>query len=199
MVLSTKGAVSGCGLRRVLSLAQSPGAPVQASCRNVTLPKCDTRRLNLCRYLDRNRDRSFNQFSSGVPVALAGQEGIRCVSPLHWRGNSGAAPATVGGELLSKMPLGFAVQGLGRRRGATTREPGDLPERSHPSTVRGARVGRTSAAVTKRFVTRLEAAMTILLRILSTWKFGLGEIAKAAILLRDGATHGALTTLYCKV
>ena len=49
----------------------------------------------------------------------------------------------------------------------TTREPGDLPERGHPSDVRWARAGRTSAAVTKRFVTRMEAAMAVLARILS--------------------------------
>jgi high affinity Mn2+ porin len=48
-----------------------------------------------------------------------------------------------------------------------TREPGDLPERSHPSGVRGARAGRTSAAVTTRFVTRMEAAMIMPAHFLS--------------------------------
>jgi hypothetical protein len=47
------------------------------------------------------------------------------------------------------------MQSLGRRRGAETREPGDLPERSHPSGVRGARMGRSSAAMTG-LVTRTE-------------------------------------------
>src|SRR4029077_11178194 len=46
-----------------------------------------------------------------------------------WQVKSGAAPATVGGEPFSKVPLGFGVQSLGRRRRAKTREPGDLPER----------------------------------------------------------------------
>jgi hypothetical protein len=57
------------------------------------------------------------------------------------------------------VPLGVAVRSPGRRRRATIREPGDLPERSHPSIVRGARMGRTSAAVTNRTVTRMVAAM----------------------------------------
>ena len=48
--------------------------------------------------------------------------------------------------------------GLGRWRKATTREPGDLPERSHPSGARDARSGRTSAVVTEGAVTRTEAA-----------------------------------------
>src|SRR4029077_9092737 len=45
-----------------------------------------------------------------------------------------------------------------------TREPGDLPERSHPSSVRGARMGRTSAVVTHRIVTRRSTAMRFLMR-----------------------------------
>src|SRR4029077_17170644 len=45
-----------------------------------------------------------------------------------------------------------------------TREPGDLPERSHPSSVRGARMGRTSAVVTHRIVTRRSTAMCFLMR-----------------------------------
>jgi hypothetical protein len=81
--------------------------------------------------LDTDKVRPFNSRSSGVPIALIGQEGIRCVSPFRRRSNSGAAPATVGGESFSEMPLGFAVQSLGRRRTAKTREPGDLPERRH--------------------------------------------------------------------
>jgi hypothetical protein len=95
----------------------------------------------------------FNADSSGVPVALTGQEGIRCVAPLRRQNNSGAAPATVGGEPFSHVPLGLAVRGLGRRRRVTTREPGDLPERRHPSGVRRARMGRTSAVVTPKVVT----------------------------------------------
>jgi hypothetical protein len=39
----------------------------------------------IVRHLDRKLARSFNHDSSGVPVTLAGQEGIRCVSPLQWR------------------------------------------------------------------------------------------------------------------
>ena len=108
-------------------------------------------------------------------ITLIGQEGIRCAAPFPRQGKSGAAPATVGGESFSHMPLGLAMQGLGRRRRVTTREPGDLPERRHPSGVRGARSGRTSAAVTKRLVTRMEAATTMLAHIPST------EIAKTKI------------------
>ena len=104
--------------------------------------------------LDTRRCDSFNPRSSGVPVALIGQEGIRCATPFQRRGKSGAAPATVGGESFSHVPLDLAMQGLGRRRRAATREPGDLPERSHPSGVRGARSGQTSAAVTNGVVTR---------------------------------------------
>ena len=110
--------------------------------------------------VDTPRSCSFYSPSSGVLITLIGQEGIRCAAPFPRQGKSGAAPATVGGESFSHMPLGLAMQGLGRRRRVTTREPGDLPERRHPSGVRGARSGRTSAAVTKRFVTRMEAATT---------------------------------------
>jgi hypothetical protein len=78
--------------------------------------------------LDIKKDNAFNSCSSGVPIALVGQKGIRYVKPFRRRNNSGAAPATVGGEPFSKMPLGFAVQSLGRLRRAMTREPGDLPE-----------------------------------------------------------------------
>ena len=81
--------------------------------------------------LDNHRGGSFNFRSSGAPVALIGQEGIRCVIPFRRQGKSGADPATVGGESVSNMPLGLAMQGLGRWRRVTTREPGDLPERSH--------------------------------------------------------------------
>jgi hypothetical protein len=111
--------------------------------------------------LDTDTVCSFNSNGSGVPIALIGQEGIRCVEPCRRQNNSGAAPATVGGEPFSKMPLGFAVQSLGRLRRATTREPGDLPELGHPSGVRGARSGRTSAVVTGSVVTRTEAAWLI--------------------------------------
>ena len=86
--------------------------------------------------LDTPRSCSFYSRSSGVLITLIGQEGIRCAAPFQRRGKSGAAPATVGGESFSHMPLGLAMQGLGRRRRVTTREPGDLPERGHPSDVR---------------------------------------------------------------
>jgi len=66
------------------------------------------------RLLDGGGTSSFNRISSGVPVALIGQEGIRCVSPFRRRVKSGAAPATVGGEPFSEVPLGFAVQSLGK-------------------------------------------------------------------------------------
>ena len=128
--------------------------------------------------LDTPRSCSFYSRSSGVPVTLIGQEGIRCAAPFQRQGKSGAAPATVGGESFSHMPLGLAMQGLGRRRRVTTREPGDLPERGHPSDVRWARAGRTSAAVTKRLVTRMEAATTMLAHILST-KIAKTKIVKA--------------------
>jgi hypothetical protein len=118
--------------------------------------------------LDSRRSCSFNEHSSGVPVALIGQEGIRCASPLRRQGKSEAAPATVGGESFSHVPLGLAAQGLGRRRRVTTREPGDLPERRHPSDARWARAGRTSAAVTSTMChTRMEAAMAMLAHIRS--------------------------------
>jgi hypothetical protein len=81
--------------------------------------------------LDTDRVYLSYLYSSGVPIALVGQEGIRCAESSRRQSNSGAAPATVGGEPFSEMPLGFAVQSLGRRRTATTREPGDLPERGH--------------------------------------------------------------------
>ena len=100
-----------------------------------------TLRQNGNRRLDTDGVRSFNELSSGVPVALTGQEGIRCGSPVRRRSKSGAAPATVGGESFSEVPLGFAVQSLGRLRRAMTRKPGDLPERSHPSVVRGRAFG----------------------------------------------------------
>jgi hypothetical protein len=122
--------------------------------RGAAWPDCDAHRQNEIRPLDSDKAHSFNQRSSGVSTALVGQEGIRCVSPLLRRAKSGAAPATVGGESFSRVPLGLVVQGLGRRRRAATREPGDLPERSHPSVVRGARSGRTSAVVTNGTVAR---------------------------------------------
>ena len=125
-------------------------------------------RQNEIELLDTHASCSFNWHSSGVPVALIGQEGIRCASPLRRQGKSEAAPATVGGESFSHVPLGLAAQGLGRRRRVTTREPGDLPERRHPSDARWARAGRTSAVVTKGLVTRMEAATIMLARILST-------------------------------
>jgi hypothetical protein len=117
-------------------------------------PSCNGFQQSESGELDTYGVHTFNPRSSGAPVALIGQEGIRCVSPFRRQDNSGAAPATVGGESFSRMPLGFAVQSLGRRRRIKTREPGDLPERRHPSGVRGARAGRTSAVVTDRVVTR---------------------------------------------
>jgi high affinity Mn2+ porin len=125
--------------------------------------------------LDSCRGGSSYRRSSGVPVALIGQEGIRCAAPFQRQSKSGAAPATVGGESFSHVPLGLATQGLGRRRRVTTREPGDLPERGHPADVRWARAGRISAAVTKRLVTRMEAATAMLAHMLST------KIARTAI------------------
>jgi hypothetical protein len=116
--------------------------------------------------LDSRRCCSFYVHSSGVPVALIGQEGIRCAAPFQRQGKSGAAPATVGGESFSHVPLDLGIQGLGRRRRVTTREPGDLPERGHPSDVRWARAGRTSAAVTSTMChTRMEAATAMLAHI----------------------------------
>ena len=112
--------------------------------------------------LDTRRGTSFNSASSGVPVALIGQKGIRCAAPFGRQGKSGAAPATVGGESFSHVPLDLAMQGLGRRRRAATREPGDLPQRGHPSHARRACAGRASAVVTKRLVTRMEAATIML-------------------------------------
>jgi hypothetical protein len=137
--------------------------------------------------LDTSRTCSFYSHSSGAPIALIGQEGSRCATPLQRQGKSGAAPATVSGESFSHMPLGLAVQDLGRRRRVTTREPGDLPERGHPSDVRWARAGRTSAVVTKRLVTRIEAAMNMFARILSN------KTAKSAIPAALAATFLAIT------
>jgi hypothetical protein len=111
-------------------------------------PDCYTLQQIGSACLDTGDARPFNSSCSGVLIALIGQEGIRCGSSFRRRANSGAAPATVGGEPFSKVPLGFALQGLGRRRRAITREPGDLPERRHPTGARGARLERTSAVVT---------------------------------------------------
>ena len=137
-------------------------------CVLVALHENNTRGQNETRSLDNHRGGSFNFRSSGVPVALIGQEGIRCVMPFRRQGKSGADPATVGGESFSNMPLGLAMQGLGRWRRVTTREPGDLPERSHLPACGEARAGRTSAAVTSSIVTRTEAATTMLTRIRRT-------------------------------
>ena len=79
-----RATVARCGCRKMSSLVLSPGGVVQACSTSVkALPKCDTGRLSCCRYLDRRSTRTFNPNSSGVPVALAGQEGIRCVSPFQ--------------------------------------------------------------------------------------------------------------------
>jgi len=91
-------------------------------------PDCNSAHQNTDGRIDTNDIRSLIPCRSGVLIALISQEGIRCGSPFRRRAKSGAAPATVGGESFSKMPLDFAVQSLGRRRRVKTREPGDLPE-----------------------------------------------------------------------
>jgi hypothetical protein len=146
-----------------------------------TWPDCNSTHQTANERLDMEREDSFNLRCSGAPIALIGQKGIRCVEPFRRRGNSGAAPATVGGEPFSEMPLGFAMQSLGRRRRVRTREPGNLPERSHLSGVRGVRSGRTSAVVTERVVTRMEPAMHMLEQIPSNDTFSCSRIAKTAI------------------
>src|SRR5262249_49288036 len=108
-----------------------------------TLLKCHTLRGNEFRGVDKNGSGFFHRSCSGAPVALTGQKGIRCDSPFRWRGKSGAAPATVGGESFFKLPLGY--QSLGRRRRTMTREPGDLPEH-----VIFRRTGRAHGAVFRR-------------------------------------------------
>ena len=63
-----------------------------------------------------------------------------------------------------------------------TRKSGDLPERRHPSAARGARVGRASAVVTERIVTRWAAVMGLLLQKLQKrpdWSPGVGAFAAA--------------------
>ena len=62
--------------------------------------------------LDTSRTCSFYSHSSGVPITLIGQEGIRCAAPLQRQGKSEAAPATVGGDSFSHVPLGLAMQDL---------------------------------------------------------------------------------------
>ena len=124
------------GFANCFCFSRSQSAPDSAADNSFAAGRRKLARLILRRgfteqTLDTIELRSFNAFSSGVPVALTGQEGIRCVAPLRRQDNSGAAPATVGGEPFSHVPLGLAVQGLGRPRRVTTREPGDLPERSH--------------------------------------------------------------------
>jgi opacity protein-like surface antigen len=143
-------------------------------------------------FLDTPLSRPFYSRSSGVLITLIGQEGIRCAAPLQRQSKSGAAPATVGGESFSHVPLGLAMRGLGRRRRVMTRKPGDLPERGHPSDVRWARAGRTSAVVTKRLVTQMEAATTMLARILST------KIAKTTIPAWLAASAAILTITYAE-
>jgi len=100
-------------------------------------PENDTLQRNERDQLDSGSAHDFNRNCSGVPIGLIGQEGIRCVSSC-WRGKSGAAPATVGGELSPKCHWVFALRDPGRRRRAETREPGDLPEQRHLPT-RGVR------------------------------------------------------------
>jgi hypothetical protein len=53
-------------------------------------------------------------------------------------GSIRSCPRNCSGESFFRFPLGLVNQGLGRRRRVATREPGDLPERSHLP-VRGVR------------------------------------------------------------
>jgi hypothetical protein len=148
-------------MRLTMFFARRHGRVSLAICALVALRECNILRQKENGLLDIRRRGLFNLGSSGEPVALIGQEGIRCVSPFRRQDNSGAAPATVGGESFSRRPLGFVTQSLGRRRRTATRKPGDLPERRHPSAVRGARAGRTSAVVTDfESSSRTEAATT---------------------------------------
>jgi hypothetical protein len=78
----------------------------------------------------------------GNPVRLALQS------------NPELPPQLSAASYFPNVPLGFAEQSLGRRTTVTTRKPGDLPERRHPSATRGARAGRASAMMTERIVTR---------------------------------------------
>ena len=91
----------------------------------------------------------FNSRSPGLPISLVGQEGVRGAMPFQRQGNSGAAPATVGGEPFSEKTLGYAKQSPGRQRKVWTREPRDLPERRHPS----GGSGRAFAVAAKSVVT----------------------------------------------
>jgi hypothetical protein len=116
--------------RRSLAMDFSRGnsAALSPIPRVAAWPNGNSFQQNRSERLDTNKARSQTSTRSGVLIALISQEGIRCGSPFRRRAKSGAAPATVGGESFSKMPLGFAVQSLGRRRRVKTREPGDLPE-----------------------------------------------------------------------
>src|SRR5690348_7356369 len=157
--------VDACGGRAVKLVAGGaapfePGgdraAPQPTWPENYTAPAINAGRL------DRLCAPSFNPQRSGAPVGLTGQKGIRCDSRL---GSSPELPPQLSAaSRFPNVPLGFAEQSLGRRTTVRTREPGDLPEQGHPSAARGARVGRASAVVTERIVTRWAAVMGSLLQ-----------------------------------
>jgi hypothetical protein len=115
------------------------------------------RKATLCHQSNRSAlTDSVRPFSiHGIQVrrfVLIGQKGIRCDSR---SGSSPELPPQLSAaSRFPNVPLGFAEQSLGRRTTVRTREPGDLPEQRHPSAARGARVGRASAVVTERIVTR---------------------------------------------
>ena len=153
------------------------------------------------RAVDARSKRSLNSASSGVLIVLVSQEGIRCAEPFRRRGKSGAAPATVGGEPFSKIPLGFAVQSLGRRRGARTREPGDLPERSHSFRRAGRACGADFRCGDKTDLSRAgRAAMASFTRILSNSEYsGSGpnwEVFGFDPDLPEGAHNNALEAIH---
>ena len=94
----------------------------------------------------------------------------------------GLPPQLSAASCFPNVPLGFAEQSLGRRTTVRTRKPGDLPEQRHPSAARGARVGRASAVVTERIVTRWAAVMGLLLQKLQKrpdWSPGVSAFAAA--------------------
>ena len=64
---------------------------------------CNTLQQSRNPRLDPSELCAFNSRCSGAPVALIGQKGSRCVGPLWRHSNSGAAPATVGGEAFSDV------------------------------------------------------------------------------------------------
>lgn len=148
--------VGACGRRAVDKLVARSAAPlesggVSAASRptwpeNYTVPAINAERL------DRLYAPSFNPRRSGAPVCLTGQKGIRCDSRCSLIRSCPRQLSAA--SYFPNVPLGFAEQSLGRRTTVTTRKPGDLPERRHPSATRGARAGRASAVMTERIVTR---------------------------------------------